>query len=98
MSHGYDHDHLTDIVRAALCSHHNNMLKSAGDQPASLRKLADWLENANLGFLFTDYTTARIKYNNDKPETKARKQDYKSKPENRARAVAYAKTYRLRHE
>jgi len=58
-ANGFDHDHLTDIVRAALCSHHNAMLADAGDQPTSLRKLADWLECANLGFLYSEHVWAR---------------------------------------
>ena len=59
MAQGYDHDHETDIVRAALCTKHNSSLGGVGDSPASLRVVADWLEGANKGFTFSEATRAR---------------------------------------
>jgi len=50
----YDHDHATDRVRAPLCRHHNAVLRSAGDTSASLRAVAVWLDNADMGFTYTD--------------------------------------------
>ena len=59
MAQCYDHDKLTNIVRAALCDRHNQTLGMCGDQPASLRQVADWLESASLGFLYIDVQRAR---------------------------------------
>ena len=56
MAAGYDHDHETDQVRAALCVHHNTTLRAVGDTSESLRTLAAWLESADLGFTFSEYT------------------------------------------
>lgn len=55
MAYGYDHNHDTDVVRAALCGKHNAALGTCGDQPESLRVLASWLETANMGFTYGEY-------------------------------------------
>ena len=54
MANGYDHDHETDQVRAALCAQHNVWLSVGGDTAASLRAIATWLENADLGFTYSE--------------------------------------------
>jgi hypothetical protein len=54
MAAGYDHDHLTNVVRAAMCKKHNATLATCGDQAATLRTLADWLERADMGFTYTE--------------------------------------------
>jgi cytochrome P450 len=59
MAAGYDHDHQTDRVRAALCDSHNTGLGFVGDAPASLRAVADWLETADLGFDYIDWKRAQ---------------------------------------
>ena len=58
LANGYDHDKQTDIVRAALCTYHNVALGHCGDQAYTLRKIADWLENASLGFTYREYIRA----------------------------------------
>jgi hypothetical protein len=55
MAYGYDHDHITDRVRFALCKRHNLVLASCGDQAATLRFLADCVEQADLGFTYHEY-------------------------------------------
>jgi hypothetical protein len=55
MANGYDHDHTTGRVRAALCAVHNNVLEACGDQASTLRAVADWLECADMGFEYIDY-------------------------------------------
>jgi len=54
MAEVYDHDHDTDTVRAALCGYHNRTLAACGDSPAVLHQLAAWLEDADLGFTYSD--------------------------------------------
>ena len=66
---GYDHDHDTDRVRAALCAHHNSTLRSVGDTPSSLRAVADWLESTDMGFTYTEWTREnRLRYDIDHRE------------------------------
>jgi hypothetical protein len=60
MAAGYDHDHETDVVRLALCAHHNSTIKSCGDTASTLRQLADVIESADMGFTYTEY---RRQYN-----------------------------------
>jgi hypothetical protein len=64
MAGGYDHDHETDRVRAALCQHHNATLGASGDTPTSLRTIADWLESADMGFSYSDAVTALKRVSN----------------------------------
>lgn len=59
MADGYDHNQQTGIVRAPLCRTHNVTLGFCGDQSTSLRKLADWLEIANMGFTYDTWTRER---------------------------------------
>ena len=68
MANGYDHDHETGRVRSALCSHHNAVLRSAGDTSVSLRTVADWLENADMGFSYNEAYLARKRVANAKWE------------------------------
>ncbi len=39
-----DHDHITGVFRGLLCGHCNSTLGHAHDDPATLRRLADYLE------------------------------------------------------
>lgn len=40
-----DHDHILGYIRGLLCSHCNLVLGNAKDNPDTLRKLADYLED-----------------------------------------------------
>ena len=61
MASGYDHDHDTDIVRAALCTQHNRTLAEVGDQADMIRELADWVDGADLGFTYSVWFTQQRK-------------------------------------
>ena len=66
MADGYDHDHETDQVRAPLCNRHNSALGLSGDTPSALREVADWLENADMGFTYTEATRAKHRAHYDR--------------------------------
>jgi Recombination endonuclease VII len=44
-----DHDHVTGRVRGLLCPDHNLLLGRWGDDPALLRRAADYIEGARVG-------------------------------------------------
>lgn len=45
-----DHDHTTGAIRGFLCSHCNRALGLMDDDPALLRKLAEYVEDGGLGW------------------------------------------------
>ena len=89
MAQGYDHDYITDQVRAALCVGHNTALGVCGDQPDRLRELAAWLEGASLGFLYSEYAH-ESKVARDHATHVRRYSD----PEYRRRKIAYSAAYK----
>ena len=58
MANGWDHNHETDQVRAPLCRLHNTAIGALGDTPDALRAAADWLEEADMGFTYTEALSA----------------------------------------
>ena len=79
-AHGYDHDHNTDIVRFALCQHHNSILGQIGDLPATLRALADWLECADKGFTYHQYRSGRDRLRDHDSHNEQRRVRYAADP------------------
>ena len=100
MAGGYDHDHETDRVRAALCQHHNATLGASGDTPESLRTVADWLESANMGFTYVDAQRSMRRVSNrrwqaDHPD-RVRAHHAKTYADNREYCIEYARQRRIR--
>ena len=102
MAYGYDHDYTTDQVRSPLCRHHNAWLAAGGDTAASLRTVAAWLENADMGFTYTAATAAlTAQWDRAHPEQKraaTRKWGAANKEHRRAYNAKYWAERSTRHE
>ena len=94
MASAYDHDHDTDIVRAALCVRHNWVIGLCGDQWDTMQTVVDWLQCANLGFVYSEWTRQRKRVAKRKYHVGHREQKRTSAAKYRA---THAEQERVRH-
>jgi hypothetical protein len=67
---------------------HNSGLGHVGDTPQALRAVADWLEQADLGFTFAEWIRQQSRLNN--------RRYYTDKPGYREYSVEYQRQRRIR--